>query len=188
MLKVLALHILVPVFSFFPPAKDRLHRSLSLMTSDRMKSADTVKNADTVRASVGTDTLKANAVNLIAFAQTLKGTPYKYACSDPKKGFDCSGFVQYVFHHFNITVPRSSIAFTNVGKTVDLKSAMPGDLILFTGTNKKVRRVGHVGIVVEASDTIKFIHSSSGKAWGVTETTLGAHYKARFIKVVRLLE
>jgi cell wall-associated NlpC family hydrolase len=186
MLKVLAIHIFLPVFSFFPPVKNRFQHSISLATRGAYKMADTVRAPSAKFA--GIDTVKTNAANLIAFAQTLKGTPYKYACSDPKKGFDCSGFVQYVFKHFNIPVPRSSIAFTHVGKTVDLKSAMPGDLILFTGANKKVRKVGHVGIVIQASDTIKFIHSSSGKAWGVTETTLGSHYKARFIKVVRLLE
>lgn len=186
MLKVLVIHIFLPVFSFFPPVKNRFQHSLLLATRDRYKIADTV------RAPFGkpaeSDMVKSKAEELITYAQTLKGTPYKYACSDPKKGFDCSGFVQYVFNHFNIQVPRSSIAFTNVGKTVDLKNAMPGDLILFTGTNKKVRKVGHVGIVIQASDTIRFIHSSSGKSWGVTETTLGAHYKARFIKVVRLLD
>ena len=183
MLKVLVIHIFLPVLSFFPPVKNRHHHLLTLATNSHYKLADTL-HAPLVRP---TET-KNKAEELITFAQTLKGTPYKYACSDPKKGFDCSGFVQYVFHHFNIQVPRSSIAFTNVGKTVDLKSAQPGDLILFTGTNKKVRKVGHVGIVIQASDTIRFIHSSSGKSWGVNETTLGAHYKARFIKVVRLLE
>ena len=186
MLKVLAIHIFLPVFSFFPPVKNRFQHSIALATRSGFKIADTVR-APSVKPT-GSDMAGTNAVNLIAFAQTLKGTPYKYACSDPKKGFDCSGFVQYVFNHFNIPVPRSSIAFTNVGKTVDLKSAMPGDLILFTGTNKKVRKVGHVGIVVQASDTIVFIHSSSGKAWGVNETTLNPHYKARFIKVIRLLK
>ncbi|AYB29142.1 NlpC/P60 family protein [Chryseolinea soli] len=186
MLKVLVIHIFLPVFSFLPPVKNRFHHPISLATRDHYKIADTVRVPFGKPAE--SDMVKSKAEELITFAQTLKGTPYKYACSDPKKGFDCSGFVQYVFHHFNITVPRSSIAFTNVGKTVDLKNAMPGDLILFTGTNKKVRKVGHVGIVIQASDTIKFIHSSSGKSWGVNETTLGSHYKARFIKVVRLLE
>jgi cell wall-associated NlpC family hydrolase len=186
MLKILVLHIFVPVVSLFSPAKNHVHHVMSLAASDGVSMADTVRAPSVI--PTGSDTVKSKAVELITFAQTLKGTPYKYACSDPKKGFDCSGFVQYVFNHFKIPVPRSSIAFTNVGKTIDLKNAMPGDLILFTGTNKKVRKVGHVGIVIQASDTIRFIHSSSGKAWGVTETTLNPHYKARFIKVIRLLD
>lgn len=140
-----------------------------------------VATADTV-AAAGLPV----AGELIAFAQTLKGTPYKYACSDPKKGFDCSGFVQYVFNRFQIQVPRSSIAFTNIGQSVDLSSAQPGDLILFTGTNASIRKVGHVGIITQTGGGITFIHASSGKAHGVTETLLGPHYEKRFIKVVRV--
>lgn len=125
---------------------------------------------------------------LIDFAKTLKGIRYKYASADPKKGFDCSGFVMYVFKHFQISVPRSSIDFTRVGNTIELPSAQPGDVILFTGANSKVRRVGHVGIITQGGDTITFIHASSGKTYSVTETTLSEHYKKRFVKVVRILE
>ena len=127
------------------------------------------------------------ATNLLAYAETFKGTRYKYASADPKKGFDCSGFVMYVFNHFNMTVPRSSIGYTHVGKEIELKDALPGDLILFTGTNSKIRKVGHIGIIKDSCDGISFIHASSGKAYSVTETTLGEHYKKRFMKVIRLL-
>jgi cell wall-associated NlpC family hydrolase len=129
-----------------------------------------------------------NSTDLLAFAQTLKGTPYKYACSDPEKGFDCSGFVMYVFNHFQMTVPRSSIAFTNIGREIELQQALPGDLILFTGTDASIRKVGHVGIITQSGDVPSFIHASSGKAHSVTETILSPHYRKRFIKVVRLLE
>jgi cell wall-associated NlpC family hydrolase len=124
--------------------------------------------------------------NLISFAQSLKGIPYRYACADPKKGFDCSGFVMYVFNHFQMKVPRSSIDFTNIGKEVDIKDAVPGDIILFTGTNASIRKVGHVGIITQSSDTLVFIHASSGKTPAVIETALNPHYKKRFIKVVRV--
>jgi cell wall-associated NlpC family hydrolase len=128
------------------------------------------------------------AAELIAFAQTLKGVRYKYACSDPEKGFDCSGFVMYVFNHFQMTVPRSSIAFTNIGEEIELQQALPGDVILFTGTNASIRKVGHVGIITQGGDSPSFIHASSGKTYGVTETVLNPHYKKRLIKVIRLLK
>ena len=124
---------------------------------------------------------------LVGFAQTLLGIPYKYASSDPLKGFDCSGFITYVFNHFNIDVPRSSVDFTNTGKEVDVRSAKEGDLILFTGTVDSIRIVGHMGIVTENVDTLKFIHSTSGKANGVTVSVLDNHYKRRFVKVIRVL-
>ncbi len=124
---------------------------------------------------------------LVDFAQTLLGVPYSYASIDPSKGFDCSGFITYVFYHFNISVPRSSIDFTNVGKEIDLKSAKEGDLILFTGTVDSIRIVGHMGIVTENVDTLKFIHSTSGKANGVTISVLNERYKRRFVKITRVL-
>jgi cell wall-associated NlpC family hydrolase len=124
---------------------------------------------------------------LVSFAQTLLGIPYRYASTDPAKGFDCSGFITYVFTHFNITVPRSSVDFTNVGKEVNLQSAKEGDLILFTGTADSIRIVGHMGIVTENVDTLKFIHSTSGRANGVVISELNEHYRRRFVKIIRVL-
>jgi cell wall-associated NlpC family hydrolase len=125
---------------------------------------------------------------VVAFAQTLIGTPYEYGCSDPATGFDCSGFITYVFNHFNMQVPRSSFDFTNYGTEVALSAAQPGDLILFTGTDPSVRVVGHMGIIVnnDAEDT-SFIHSTSGKENAVTITPLNDHYQKRFVKVISIL-
>ncbi len=124
---------------------------------------------------------------LVDFAKTLFGIRYKYASSDPVEGFDCSGFITYVFNHFNIIVPRSSVDFTYTGKEVDVQNAREGDLILFTGTIDSIRIVGHMGIVTQNVDTLKFIHSTSGKANGVTVSFLTDHYKQRFVKVIRVL-
>jgi len=124
---------------------------------------------------------------LVEFARTLMGVPYKYASTDPSQGFDCSGFITYVFNHFNIQVPRSSVDFTNVGKEVDVRTAREGDLILFTGTVDSIRVVGHMGIITENVDTLRFIHSTSGRAYGVTVSVLGDYYKRRFVKVIRVL-
>ena len=123
---------------------------------------------------------------LVAYAKTLDGIPYLYASVDPAQGFDCSGFITYVFNHFQIAVPRSSVDFTNVGKPVDIKAAKEGDLILFTGTVDSIRIVGHMGIVTENADTLKFIHSTSGRADGVTISPFSEHYRKRFVKVVRV--
>ncbi len=79
---------------------------------------------------------------LVAFAKTLEHIPYKYASADPAQGFDCSGFITYVFNHFNITVPRVSADFTNVGTEIPITQAKEGDIILFTGTDSTIRTVG----------------------------------------------
>jgi cell wall-associated NlpC family hydrolase len=125
--------------------------------------------------------------NIIAFAKTLIGKPYKFASASIVDGFDCSGFITYVFNHFKIDVPRSSVDFTNVGKTINIKNARPGDLILFTGTDSTKKVVGHMGIITENKETLQFIHSTSGKANGVTITLLNNYYKGRFVKIIRII-
>ncbi|AMR31180.1 hypothetical protein A0256_06950 [Mucilaginibacter sp. PAMC 26640] len=127
---------------------------------------------------------------LVAFARTATGIPYQYGSTDPSVGFDCSGFITYVFNHFGIAVPRSSVDFTHVSREVPVGESRPGDLILFTGTNPSDRTVGHMGIVVSpaAADTVKFIHATSGKAKGVVETPLTSGYVQRFVKVLRIFK
>jgi cell wall-associated NlpC family hydrolase len=125
--------------------------------------------------------------SLVAFGKSLVGTPYLYASTDPAKGFDCSGFITHVFNHFGIAVPRSSVDFTNVGKEIPREFASPGDLILFTGTDSTVRVVGHMGIV-ESNEkgNLLFLHSTSGKAYGVVISPLQGYYEKRFVKVIRV--
>jgi lipoprotein Spr len=128
------------------------------------------------------------ADDLLTFAQTLIGTRYRSASSSPDHGFDCSGFVSYVFKSFNFDVPRSSGDFIRVGEKVDLEDAKPGDIILFTGTSTRSRRIGHVAIVMSNDNgEVKFIHSTSGKEHGVTITDMDKRYKHRFVQVIRLL-
>ena len=158
--------------------------------------ADTIRSADTIKkkepkplysGSQKVSTGQTSRQELLSFAESLIGTPYLYASSDPAKGFDCSGFITYVFNHFNIAVPRSSIDFTGVEKEVPLSEALPGDIILFTGTDSSDRDVGHMGIIdVIGNGQLSFIHSTSGKANGVTITPLNDYYKGRFVKVIRV--
>lgn len=149
--------------------------------------ADTLPEEKFIPADTSTiDTKNHSPENIVRFAKTLIGTPYKYASADPARGFDCSGFITYVFNHFGIEVPRSSIDFTNVGTPVSLPDSKTGDLILFTGTDSLETHVGHMGIVTENTDTLQFIHSTSGKKYGVTITPLNEYYRKRFVKVIRI--
>lgn len=135
------------------------------------------------------DTKKLLPEELVEFAKSLVGTPYKYASSDPALGFDCSGFITYVFNHFNIKVPRSSIDFTNVGIKIQTVESRLGDIILFTGTDSTNKSVGHMGIIISnKKDSIQFIHSSSGKANGVVISPLANYYRSRFLKVIRVFK
>jgi cell wall-associated NlpC family hydrolase len=132
---------------------------------------------------------RTTAGQLLTFARTLMGTPYVWGSVNPDTGLDCSGFVNCVFKHYRIQVPRTSIEFSHLKGEVPLASARPGDIILFTGTDSSTANtVGHMGMVerVEKGGQVYFIHSSSGPAHGVTVTPLNAYYKGRFVKLVRL--
>lgn len=137
-----------------------------------------------IKTRLANDSLPGQLLN---YAKTLIGTPYKYASVHVAEGLDCSGFITHVFNHFGIIVPRSSVDFTNYGVPVNLPESKPGDLILFTGTDSLIEIVGHMGIITEnRNGEIHFIHSTSGKAYGVTITKLNNYYRNRFVKVIRI--
>jgi cell wall-associated NlpC family hydrolase len=130
--------------------------------------------------------------SIIEFAKQQLGIKYKYACANPKQGFDCSGFVNYVFNHYHIKVPRTSKDFAKYGFTIPIDSCKPGDVIVFKGTNPNSKIPGHVGIITKNNEgELLFIHSSSDKRHsGIKISDFNAYenYKKRFIKIVRIPE
>lgn len=127
---------------------------------------------------------------MVDFGKKFLGTKYTYGGTSPKTGFDCSGFVFYVFGNYKLPVPRASMDYEKLGREIPLDSAKKGDVIVFTGTRANSRSAGHVGIVV--SDTpaeLMFIHSSSSEKQSgvkITNYSKSPGYQKRFIKIVRL--
>jgi cell wall-associated NlpC family hydrolase len=127
--------------------------------------------------------------NMIKYAGSFTGTPYKIAGSTPK-GFDCSGFTQYIFKKFNYHLPRATQEQSKVGIKVDKKNAIkPGDLVFFTGKNKNSKTIGHVGIVVDANGkgNFLFIHASSSRGVTVSSDT-ESYYKPRYLLARRIIQ
>jgi cell wall-associated NlpC family hydrolase len=163
--------------------KDSLANMVDSSLLDRSAHRDTVA----IPPSQSINTGGAHPNELMTFAETLKGVPYRYGSTDPKVGFDCSGFITYVFNHFKIAVPRSSVDFTDVGKYIPKEEAKRGDIILFTGTDSTEKFVGHMGLITSNNGgKIEFIHSTSGKAYSVTVTPLNDYYMSRFVKCIRI--
>ena len=156
------------------------HTEVEIETPQAIDVVESLPSGSTI------DTKDTSPTELIKFAKTLIGIPYKWGSIEPQEGFDCSGFITYVFNHFQIAVPRSSVDFTNVGEEIPVSESKPGDLILFTGTDSTIRIVGHMGIIVSNADSTSFIHSTSGKAYGVTITPLNSYYQGRFVKTIRI--
>lgn len=102
--------------------------------------------------------------DLISEANRHLGKKYRSGAKGPN-AFDCSGFSSYVFRQFGYSLAASSGAQFNQGTPVDKHDLRKGDLVFFTGRNRK-RGVGHVGIVVSADNekgTFRFIHASTSQ-------------------------
>jgi cell wall-associated NlpC family hydrolase len=133
------------------------------------------------------DTKNVSPDDIVDFAETLIGVKYKYGSMDKQKGFDCSGFINYVFNHFHISVPRVSVDFTNAGINIPLEFSKPGDIILFTGSDAKSGIVGHMGIITENNNgNVKFIHASESR--GVMISGMNSYFLPRFVKVNRVFD
>lgn len=126
------------------------------------------------------------AARVLATGHQYLGERYVYGGAKPTVGFDCSGFVQYVFGQHGISLPRTSRQQSAAGRALpSIRTALrPGDLMLFSS---KGRGVDHVAIY--AGDN-RIIHSSAG-AGGVLyddlSTPRGKWYLARHVASRRVL-
>ena len=127
-------------------------------------------------------------IDVIRFAKKLLGIPYLFASSNPVNGFDCSGFVNYVFKKFKINLPRASGEIGDLSDGLKPEDFKVGDVLVFYGFKDKTH-IGHVGIICEAAGMkSRFIHSSSGNAHGVTISELGSEmYTRRFCKCINVI-
>lgn len=123
------------------------------------------------------------------FAGLFEGTKYDYANSDPLRGFDCSGYVNFVYGYFDIKVPRVSKQFDRAGKDISLNQLRSGDILLFKGSNVNSKETGHLGIVTEIKNgKIYFLHSATSNNRGIMTSSLDENYfKLRFIKAIRVI-
>lgn len=124
--------------------------------------------------------------SLISYAKGFEGRPYHYGARGPKS-FDCSGFVKFVYKNFGLDLERTSRAQSTQGELIPLDQVQKGDLLFFTGQNRKNRRVGHVAIVIsEQGDALRFIHSASHG--GVKIGGLDKYFEPRLLLARRVIQ
>ena len=101
---------------------------------------------------------------MLKMAKRLEGVKYKYAGTSPKKGFDCSGFTQYVYKQVGIEIPHNAQLQSDLTKNrVGLNSLKPGDLVFFGSWNGSKQRTVHAGIIYDKTgENITVIHCVSG--------------------------
>jgi cell wall-associated NlpC family hydrolase len=146
----------------------------------------TARRAPVARAPRAPARASASAAKVLATAERYLGTRYRYGGETPSVGFDCSGFVQYVFGRHGVALPRTSRHQASAGRALpdDRGSLQPGDLMLFSSRGV---RVDHVAIYVGNN---RILHSSAG-AGGVVYDDLssprGKWYVARHVESRRVL-
>ena len=121
------------------------------------------------------------AQNLVLNAMGFMGIPYRFGGATPEAGFDCSGFVQYVFRQAaGLVLPRSSFEQIRQGVVVARDELQVGDLVFF---NTMRATASHVGIYIGEN---RFIHAPSrGKTVEIVDLT-NSYWQARYDGARRL--
>jgi cell wall-associated NlpC family hydrolase len=118
-----------------------------------------------------------NAV--VATALTFRGVPYREGGSDPS-GFDCSGFVQYVFARLGTGLPREVRDQFRAGTEIDPVDVQPGDLVFFETV---ARGASHVGVAIGGGE---FVHAPSSRGVVRVERFTSRYWASRLLGVRRV--
>ena len=129
----------------------------------------------------GTSTAGA-AYEITGTALGLRGTPYRNGGADPA-GFDCSGFVQWVFAQNGIRLPRDvEMQFADAGKKVNLNDLHAGDLIFF---HTEGNGASHVGLAIGGDE---FVHAPSSRGVVRIERYTTNYWRHRIVGVRRIAD
>jgi len=122
------------------------------------------------------------AQEVLISALSLTGTKYKFGGSSPETGFDCSGFVRYVFQQAaSLTLPHGARAISQLGQAVPLEQLQPGDLVFF---NTLKTTFSHVGIYIGDN---RFIHAPTDGG-GVHVVNMGDEYWSKRFNGARRID
>jgi cell wall-associated NlpC family hydrolase len=116
----------------------------------------------------------ADVAGVVGTALSLRGVPYRNGGTSPA-GFDCSGFVQYVFGQFGVPLPRETRAQFRAGSRVGREQLRPGDLVFFTTV---APGASHVGIAIGDD---QFVHAPSSRGVVRVERLSSDYWRRRFV-------
>ena len=128
--------------------------------------------ADASAANITSSQLSEEAKKYIGIKYRSAGTT--------TSGFDCSGYVQYVYKKLGVSLPRTSKSMYSTGTAVKKNSLKSGDLVFFNTSGKGV---SHVGIYLGNG---KFIHSSSSKGVSIASISDPYYWGSRYVGAKRV--
>jgi cell wall-associated NlpC family hydrolase len=119
---------------------------------------------------------------IVEYALSLQGAPYRWGKESPEEGFDCSGFVMYVYGKHGIRLPRTAREMAHALPPIPKYDLRSGDLVFF---NTRGPRYSHVGIYINHG---KFIHAPNRRIGKVMVSSMDSGYwRKHFVGVRRPL-
>lgn len=164
-------------------AQANVNRIQQLIQQQELEAANAAKGngaiTETGGGVSGTVAVSGGAKQILSFASQFLGIPYVWGGTSPSPGFDCSGYVQYVYRHFGISLNRTSEQQFNNGISVSRSDLRPGDLVFFHTYSSGA---SHVGIYI-GNNTM--INSSNG---GVSyDDMTNSYWSSRYLGARRVV-
>ncbi|MBQ2937454.1 MAG: C40 family peptidase [Clostridia bacterium] len=162
--------------------KQEISRSATTRTTTKQKTstntntqATTSTASNTVQNTSGTTASSGTGSSVISYAKQYLGCRYVYGGTSPS-GFDCSGFTQYVYRHFGVSLNRTAAAQYSNGTSVTNLQA--GDLVMFGKSG-----INHVGIYMGGNT---FIHAANSGSGVRTDSLSSGYYKKNYVGARRI--
>lgn len=161
--------VLLLAIPSFAPAADNKETALQPTASQTAQQESPAKPSATAK--------------ILDYATGLVGSAYKFGGKSPETGFDCSGYVGYVFKQAGgLSLPRTAVSISQVGEKITRSDLKPGDLVFF---NTLRRTISHVGIYLGDNH---FVHASSSRSGVVEISDLRDRYWSNKFSAARRLD
>lgn len=145
-------------------------------------SEKTSRSGNVVAFTAGNDDGSINS-KIIEYARNFEGVRYSYGGANPQTGFDCSGFVGYVYKKFDVKLNRSAQGMYSNGVKVSKTQLKPGDILFFDASSRKAAgQIDHAGIYIGGNT---FIHASSSN--GKVRVQKLSEYRGTYIGAKRVV-
>jgi len=152
--------------------------------AEQNKLLNALGHIDKQRNNLTQSAIEYNKENILKNAKKHLGEPYVWGGTKPN-GFDCSGYMQYIYKKEGVSIPRTAYAQSKVGKQVSRFHLKKGDLLFFLTDKSRGIPVTHVGMYIGEG---KFIHAAS-KRKGIIITSLDeSRYSLLFVKATRIIQ
>lgn len=154
-------------------------RETQTTVTEETKEEETVEPVETPQVTAPSSSTAGDKI--VAFAKQYLGYSYVYGGTTPSGGFDCSGFVYYVFNSCGYNISRSLTVQAKTGTAVSKAELQLGDVIFFDNTSNGA--LGHVGIYIGDG---RFIHAANPRRGVVTDTINSGYYNTYYHSARRI--